>query len=132
MEIKKEIIIVEDDNFQEKIFRKIISEISSDKDFFIVSFSRGAAAVEYIKENCQKVGLVVMDLALPDLSGLEAIKNIKKIRSEIDIIALTATEDKDIVVEAIKLGAKDYFVKGKNKEELERFFVSISNSLQKD
>ena len=129
MEIKQEILIVEDDNFQEKIFRKIISEISGDKNFSILSFSRGRLAVDYVKENHQKIKLVVLDLALPDLSGLEVLESIKKIKTSINVIALTANEDKDMIVESIRLGAKDYFVKGKSKEELERFYISVNECL---
>jgi len=55
--------------------------------------------------------LVLLDIDLPDISGLELIKNIKDISPDSDIIVLTGMDDAKTAVEALKSGAIDYIVK---------------------
>jgi DNA-binding NtrC family response regulator len=122
--MKKQILIVEYDNFQAKIFEKIFSEISDFLKCEVVSIARGEDAIEHIKYNVKKIGVVILDLALPDISGFEVIAKIKDISKEIPIIILSATENKDLIVEAMKRGATSYFVKGAGISELEKLYVA--------
>jgi diguanylate cyclase (GGDEF)-like protein/PAS domain S-box-containing protein len=67
------------------------------------------------------IQLVLLDLSLPDSSGIQSIKTIQKINDRIPIIVLTGVDDTDLASEAINQGAQDYLVKGKiNKTLLDR------------
>lgn len=128
--MRKEILIIEDDKVQEKIFTKIISEISGSLKCEVSSTNRGIEAVEYIKKNKDIIKIVILDLSLPDLSGFQILEKIREIKKSIPVIILSADDDKDLVVETMKLGAVGYFVKGKGKKELENLYIKIAEIIE--
>lgn len=69
----------------------------------------GKEAVERFKELAPD--LVTMDITMPEMSGLEAVKLIKEISSEAKVIMCSAMGQQKMVVEAIEAGAKDFIVK---------------------
>jgi PAS domain S-box-containing protein len=102
----KVILIVEDDvtnyKFLERTLRKSKAEIIWAKD--------GKPAVDLCQTD-QKIDLILMDIQMPRMDGLEATKLIRKIRKDIPIIAQTAyvmTSDKD---KSLKAGCNDYIAK---------------------
>lgn len=64
------------------------------------------------------IDLVLLDLRLPRLSGLEVLKRIREIEPELPVVILTAYGNVQTAVEAMKLGASDYLLKGFDLEEL--------------
>ena len=64
------------------------------------------------------VDLVLLDVRLPKMSGLEALKEIRDTNQELPVIMLTAYADVQTAVAAMKLGALDYLIKGFDLEEL--------------
>ena len=71
--------------------------------------------------------LVLLDMALPGISGLESLKQIKQIDPEVVVIMITAHERVKDVVEAMKIGAFDYLIKPLDLDELE---LTIEKGLQ--
>jgi two-component system NarL family response regulator len=69
-----------------------------------------------LKETAPEV--ILMDLGLPGMSGIELIKTIKAMRPEVEIMAYTIFEDRDTVLSAIKAGASGYILKGCSPREL--------------
>ena len=128
--IKKEILLVEDDKLQEKIYREIISEIADDFNCSTVSVHNGIQAIDYIEKNLTSIKAVVLDLILPDMLGVEVLKKIRILNNELSVIILSASEDKDLIVETMRLGIKDYIIKGKSKEELAKFYKLIIEVLE--
>lgn len=126
--LERILLLVEDDELQEKILRKILSGIS--EDLVIVSASKGEEALEYIRNNPDQVKIMILDLALPDISGLQVLKEMQEMSEKVPVVALSANEDKDIIVQAMQRGAKNYFVKGKNKKELQKFYTAIAEILE--
>ena len=55
--------------------------------------------------------LVIMDITMPELDGIEAVKEIKKINSESKIIMCSAMGQQAMVIESIQAGARDFIVK---------------------
>jgi DNA-binding NarL/FixJ family response regulator len=78
----------------------------------------GRALVESVAE--LKPDVAVTDISMPGLNGLEAIRQIKKIRPATKIIALTMHAEPTLVAEALKAGASGYVLKSSAVEELER------------
>jgi DNA-binding NtrC family response regulator len=64
------------------------------------------------------IDLVLLDLRLPKMGGLEVLKQVRKVDQELPIIILTAHGDVQSAVEAMKLGASDYLLKGFDLDEL--------------
>jgi len=94
-------------------------------DYSLAAFSNAEDALEMLGDNSPD--LVLLDIGLPGMSGVEAIKRIKRFDSNIVVIMVTAYEDINTVISAMKLGAYDYIVKPINLDGLE---VTIKNALE--
>jgi DNA-binding NtrC family response regulator len=62
----------------------------------------------------------LLDLRLPDLSGLEVYRRLRQIDARIPVIFITATNDADSAIEAMKQGAFDYLLKPLDTQQLRR------------
>ena len=93
-------------------------------DFRIKSFSRAEPAIEALEED--RPDLILLDVGLPGMNGIEALRQIKSSNPDILIIMITAYEDIDTVISAMKLGAYDYVIKPLHMDALE---VAIRNAL---
>ncbi|MGE7774840.1 response regulator [Chitinophaga caseinilytica] len=99
------ILIAEDDN----LIRKTI-EIKLAKDGYeIISCSEGNQALESIRS--EKPDIVLTDIMLPSVSGLEIVSAIKQEGNPIKVIVLSTMGQENIVEEAFRLGADDYMTK---------------------
>lgn len=76
----------------------------------------GHAAVSKYKE-C-KPDLVMMDITMPKMDGIEALKEIKKADSDATIVMCSAMGQQAMVIESIQAGAKDFIVKPFQKEKV--------------
>jgi DNA-binding NtrC family response regulator len=107
-------ILIVDDEIE---YQKVLSLILSGSGYDIATCSNGVEALEFIENNM--VDLVLTDLQMPVMNGVELIKQIKKKYGGIDIIVMTAFGSIESAVDSIKYGATDYFVKTGNLKELE-------------
>jgi DNA-binding NtrC family response regulator len=98
--------------------------LAMEGDYRIQSFSRAEPAIEALKEDCPD--LILLDIGLPGMNGIEALRQIKTLHPDILVIMITAYEDVDTVIAAMKLGAYDYVVKPLHMDGLE---VAIRNAL---
>lgn len=105
------ILIVEDNR---KLLETIEKELS--KHFEVECCEDGEDALYLIKQDIYD--LVVLDLMLPNLSGIDILKNIRKNHNDTPVIILTAKESLDEKVEAFTIGANDYLTKPFYMEEL--------------
>lgn len=87
--------------------------------------SNASSAIECAKSN--KIDVVIMDLGLPDVNGIEAAKRIKEIHPELKIIMLSSHEDKTDVLKSIKAGANAYCTKDIDPSKL----LSVTDSVIK-
>jgi len=93
-------------------------------DFRMKSFSRAEPAIEALEED--RPDLILLDVGLPGMNGIEALRRIKSSNPDILVIMITAYEDIDTVISAMKLGAYDYVIKPLHMDALE---VAIRNAL---
>jgi DNA-binding NarL/FixJ family response regulator len=110
------IILVDD----EVLFRKGISFLlAREKNIEIVfEASDGVELIEFLKGNNVKPDIIVMDLKMPLLNGIEATKIIHRDFSDIKIIALTSYDSKSFVANMIDVGAVSYLIKNATPQEL--------------
>lgn len=100
------VLIVDDAAFM----RMMIKEILTKNDFDVVGEAAdGKAAIEQYKE--LKPDLVTMDITMPEMDGITALKEIKQIDAEAKIIMCSAMGQQAMVIDAIQAGAKDFIVK---------------------
>lgn len=114
------LLLVEDDD----LFRKVTSEILLEK--YEVSAAESAeVALRILQQSVPD--LVLLDITLPGLDGIEMLKKLKANYPYIPVVMLTALEKIPKVVESIKLGAYDYLTKPVLAEEL---FLTIEHALE--
>ena len=102
----KKILIVDDAAFM----RMMIKDILEKNGFEVVGEAAdGAQAVEKYGE--LKPDLVTMDITMPEMDGIQAVKEIKKINGEARVVMCSAMGQQAMVIEAIQAGAKDFIVK---------------------
>ncbi|MDQ1296891.1 MAG: Response regulator, partial [Bacteroidota bacterium] len=108
------ICLLVDDNKDVLIYLK---RILFDTGITVFTARSGAEAIEFVKNN-PDINVVLLDMQMPEMNGIEATKHIKKIRKELPIIAQTAfifEDDKDIILEA---GCDACLIKPIRKEHL--------------
>ena len=118
--ISYSIYIVDD----EQTIREGIT-MALEADYEVKAFSTAETALDSIKTS--PPDLVLLDIGLPGMNGIEALRTIKNLYPDILIIMITAYEDIKSVISAMKLGAYDYVVKPIHMNGLE---VSIGNALE--
>jgi two-component system, chemotaxis family, chemotaxis protein CheY len=99
------ILIVDDAEF----LRLRISKMLVGDGYDVVEADNGLKAIEAYQAN--KPDLVLMDVTMPEMDGLSALKQIRAIDSKAKVIMLTALGQESVVLEAIKSGARDFIVK---------------------
>lgn len=102
----KKILIVDDAAFMRMMIK---NSLTSNGYTELVEAGDGQLAVEAFKT--EKPDLVIMDITMPNMDGLEALKTIKGIDSGAKIVMCSAMGQESMVVEAIQLGALDFIVK---------------------
>lgn len=80
------------------------------------SFTTGDAALEALPLLCPSIMLT--DIALPGMSGIELIARVKELRPDMDILAYTAQTERDILIAVLNAGASGYIIKGCKPREL--------------
>ncbi len=116
------ILVVED----EEVSLKYLLRILEKEGFYVEGVSTGKEAIERIKK--ASYDLVLLDLRLPDVNGLELLSEIKKLDGEIDVIIITAYGSIETAVAAIKAGASDYLTKPL---EIDELLLKINNLFEK-
>ena len=95
----------------------------SDKINVLASFDNGAKVVEFVET--QKPDIILMDIDMPVMGGVEATKIIKEKYPKINIIMLTGHKEKQKVLDAFQSGANGYCVKNIKTDELLRVIDTI-------
>jgi two-component system response regulator AtoC len=100
-----QILVVDDD----ESIRKLLSVVLARDGYLITTAEDGIQAVEVFKE--QAADIVLMDIRMPGLNGLEAMQQMQLIRPGATIILMTAFAELETAIQAIKMGAFDYVIK---------------------
>jgi DNA-binding NtrC family response regulator len=100
----------------EKEFVEALAERLTIRDYDVTTSLSGEEAVEKIKKYIFDV--VILDVAMPGLDGIEALREIKRLRPLTEVIMLTGHATVEAAIEGMKLGALDFLLKPCQTEEL--------------
>jgi len=100
------VLIVDDAKFMRTLIRKALE----DAGFEVVGEAEnGDQAIEILKNTNPDV--VTLDIVMPDKSGLEVLREMLKIKPDLNVVVISAMGQTDVISEALRLGAKDYIIK---------------------
>ncbi|MGQ1909407.1 sigma-54-dependent transcriptional regulator [Marinifilum sp. RC60d5] len=124
-------ILILDD---EQLVRDELSEFLVDPNFKIFKAGTPSEAFQIMDHN--EVHIAIVDVNLPEMSGLDVLDRIKKEYSEIEVIMISGYSEMDSVIHSMRLGASDFFTKPfrlsdvENAIERTKKFVNLKKSLQ--
>ena len=110
---KNRILIVDDDELVVKSFEKSFSHYDN---FIIDKSTNGNQALKLISLN--DYDIVITDIVMPELDGIQLLRQIKKLKPDTEVILITAFSSYNSAIDAIHFGASDYLSKPFNPEEL--------------
>lgn len=115
--MKSKILIVDDEQNIREIFEKIFSN-----DYTVFTAANGGIALEIITR--EKPSLVLVDIVMPVMDGIDVLKKIKTMKDRPSVIVLTSSEDVRTATKALELGARSYITKPFEVDEIKKIVVS--------
>lgn len=104
--VHKSVLIVDDDNIMRTVLTKNLSEYFGN----VKSVTNGKMALEYYSQH-NNFDIIITDIKMEYLNGLELIKEIKKINPKQKIIVMSMTKDEDILIDLINLKIDGFILK---------------------
>ena len=114
------ILVVEDDPMVGKFHEHYIKQL---KDFELIDTARTSEqALKFLEK--QSYDLVLLDIFMPGIDGLQLLKEIRNKNFNVDVIVISAANEKEQIQTAMRFGAVDYIIKP---FEFERFNLALNN-----
>lgn len=117
-------LLVDDSSFMRMFIRSVIAPSGYD----VTEANNGVAAIERCKTN--EFDLITLDITMPDMDGITALQEIRKLNPEAYIVMLSAMGQQFFVKTAIKHGANDFLVKPFTKESLRAYIQKLNVRMQ--
>ncbi|MAP93895.1 MAG: sigma-54-dependent Fis family transcriptional regulator [Ponticaulis sp.] len=119
----KTVLVVDDDPTQRRLLQAAVEKAG----FACRVAPDGESGLEMARNASDGVDVMLLDLVMPGMSGMDVLARLQETRPELPVMVLTASGSIDTVVQAMRAGAIDFFVKPVSPE---RVVVSIRNALQ--
>jgi putative nucleotidyltransferase with HDIG domain len=120
--LEERILIVDD----EEVICSILDRRLTREGYACVTANNGREAIRYFYK--QPFSLIISDIRMPEMDGLELLKRVKAMNPNIMMIMVTAFPDIDLAVEAMRLGAYDFIIKP---ADLDLMTLSVKKALEK-
>ena len=111
-EAKANILLIDD----EKLVRKAVGLRLKRLDYNVFDAESGSEGLDMITEH--SIDMVVSDIMMPEMDGIQVLKEIKVMNPHMPVVMLTGATDIETVIEAMKNGALDYILKPVDKDRL--------------
>lgn len=115
--MKASILVIDD----EESIREIISDFLGDEGFYVLGAETGSGGLAKMEE--RKPDVVLLDMMLPDQSGMDVLKKIKRQFPDVIVLMMTGMHEEGVAKEAILAGAYDYLTKPVSLERLKTDFL---------
>lgn len=119
----KTVLVVDDDPTQRRLLQAAVEKAG----FACRVAPDGESGLEMARNASDGVDVMLLDLVMPGMDGMEVLNRLQEVRPDLPVMVLTASGSIDTVVQAMRAGAIDFFVKPVSPE---RVVVSIRNALQ--
>jgi response regulator RpfG family c-di-GMP phosphodiesterase len=119
--LEDRILIVDD----EKMIYSVLARRLAKEGYACMMANNGREALGYFYQN--NFSLIISDIKMPEMNGLELLKNVKAVRPNMMFIIMTGYPEIDMAVEAIRLGANDFIIKP---ADLELVVFSVKKALE--
>lgn len=117
----EKLVLIVDDAL---IMRRRIAEIASNAGWRVAGeASDGREAIQMYRDT--KPDLVTLDIVMPGVDGVDALREIRSFDPEARVVMITAVNQKEKLAECIGLGAMDFIIKPFDKENLMQFFERL-------
>ncbi|MCK4942806.1 MAG: sigma-54-dependent Fis family transcriptional regulator [Candidatus Aminicenantes bacterium] len=116
------VLIIDDD----QSIRNMLSIVLKNEGYDVIAVESAIVALKKLKK--EMVDLIISDIKMPEISGIELLRKVKSIDQEIPVIMITGFASTNDAVEAMKLGAEDYIIKPFNLDELK---IIINKSIHR-
>lgn len=108
----KKILVVDDAAFM----RQVLKTHFNKSGFHVVEAANGLEAIDMYKQ--EKPDIVTLDVTMPELDGIGALREIMKFDEQAKVCMITAMGQQSLILESVKLGAKDFIVKPFDADDL--------------
>ena len=122
--MSEEVILVVDDSHQNADF--IANSILPSLGYAVLTAYNGKAGLKLLQENHQQISLMLLDLQMPDLGGLDLLKAAKENGINVPAIMITANDSEQVIVDAFRLGVYDYL---KKPIDVDQLHLAITRAL---
>ncbi len=120
-ETKRKALVIDDDKIALDLFTFHLNSAGYD----LTTAENGSSGMKLIRDN--EYDVVLTDLQLPDVTGIDVVRESKKVSPTTEIIVVTGHDSTETAVEAIRLGARDYILKP---IDFEKLLIVINNAVQ--
>ncbi|RMF92620.1 MAG: diguanylate cyclase [Candidatus Schekmanbacteria bacterium] len=121
-EEKHKILVIDD----EEVMRCMLNDVLTDEGFDVELASNGFEGIGKIKSN--NYDLIITDIVMPELDGMEVLKKAKEISPNSDVLVMTGYASVETAVKSMRLGATDYIVKPFNIEQIQ---IVVQRTIEK-
>lgn len=111
---KGKILVVDD----EEDVREVIKMHLEGENYSILEAEDGGVAIKALRSNMESVAVILCDIRMPKVDGIECIDYLRREAPSIPIVVVTAYPDPELAVDLMKKGIKEYLVKPVEKEKL--------------
>ena len=120
--VKPRVLLVEDTVYLARLYEKFLQ----DEDYDLVHVETGAEAFQALEHKMPDA--VLLDLVLPDMSGLDILKSISERKLPVSVVIVSAHGSVDVAVQAMRYNAFDFLTKPFTAE---RLMVTLRNALER-
>ena len=117
---KIRVLIVDDSPFSQAVIQKTLPENNFEICGLAKNGQEGLAKYVVLKPD-----VVIMDITMPDMNGLDALREIKKIDPQATVVMVSAMGSQEFVLDAIRAGARDFIVKPFESERIRKVLDSL-------
>lgn len=125
--LQQTILLIEDDSVDAAIVARMLQEPPASGEYRLLHVSTAEAGLSRLDEG--DIDCVLLDFRLPDMDGIDVLRQIQKCRSVVPVVAVTGMGSESLAVSAMKEGAKDYIQKGSFTPV--SLYLAISNAIER-
>lgn len=117
------LMVVDDSIFMRLMIKNILLELGHE---IVAEASNGLEAISLFLQHSPDI--ITLDITMPEMDGITALKEIKSYKSDSKIIMVSAMGQQSFVIEAITLGARDFIVKPFDKDRVAEAVKKVLNT----